>query len=223
MFDCTQPRGLALDSIDRIAIGARLDSASGEGKEAARLLWFVILSRTPFDGAKRPTWSSNVTLALDAGLRTPTGQADTQTVKYGLQRLRKAGMLTCHHGVRPGASRAFGRILVPAIAKPVRVVMPDRSAMSNAWAMLREAGLVRPAATVATLQALAVLAGSPEHADSWPQVVLSTARLMRFIGVRGWTAHKRRLDSIVEAGLARWTTTGIAVAPTSMWRRSPGM
>jgi hypothetical protein len=209
VFDRTLPQAIGLSSPDLIAIGDRLLTIAGPGREPARILWWVILSHAPWGPRRRPTWASNATLGREAGL-PPNG------VETGLSSLRKAGMLTTPEGLRPGARRTRGRLLVPEITQPVKVVVPNAASMASLWSLCRGVR-TRPAALVSTMVGLSVLAGSPVEAETWPRVNLGPAALCRFLGVGPGIWHRERIEQLVALGLLRWTTAGVAVAPTSTW------
>ena len=164
MSDRTQLAPARLHSIAPAAIADRLASANGRGSAVAPLVWWAILSHSPWDAAPRPTWASNATLAAETGL-------DGGKVKQALAQLRAAGMLSSHHGERPGARRRHGRVLVPSLSAPAKVLIPDRGAVANLWITCREVR-PRPAGLVITMTGASILAASAldHRPDEWAPV-----------------------------------------------------
>ena len=202
----TQPRARGLHSIAAAAIDDRLRVAHGRGSDHAPLLWFRILGHTPWDGADRPTWASNVTLSHEAGL-------PVTSVEYALGQLRTAGMLSTPWGIRPGAARLWGRVLVPHIDAPVKVHVPGRSHMADLWRTCRSARK-RPITLVTLMVGMHALAAHElGHApNDWARVPGSLAALRRFVGASRGSTFTERLTVLVELGLVR-RGGGLWVAP----------
>lgn len=131
MSDRKLPRARGAHSIAGAELGARLNLKRRRGAENAKLLWFVILSHTPWSTLTRPTWACDQTLANEAGL-------DIREQKRALAVLREAELLTTPTGHRPGARRPWGRLLVPKLGAPVKVLIPDVGLMTNLWITCRD-------------------------------------------------------------------------------------
>lgn len=213
MSDATQPPAGGLHSRADVSIGARLNLSRGKGDEAAKLLWFVILSHTPWDTLNRPTWASNVTLSHESGLCL-------RWVELGLNRLRTAGMLTTPVGLRPTAKRKWGRLLVPRLGSPVKVKIPDRGAMANLWLVCREVRQ-RPAALVTLVVGLHALAHR-EHVppSQWAPIPVHMAEVRRFVGARKNAAWTQRVRDLEALGLIRREGRKVWLAPVRSWYRS---
>ncbi len=211
----TQPPHPSPHSIAPASIYARL--SGGVGIEHARLLWLVILSHTPWDGARRPTWATNATLAADAGMTGPDAARQTERA---LNRLREASMLVTRHGERPGARRRFGRLLEPQLAGPVKVLIPDRGAMTNLWITCREAR-PRPAALVTAMVGAYALAahGLDRAPTEWAPVPGPAAELRRFVGASKGSTWGRRVNDLCDLGLLE-RRDALWVAPPREWMQA---
>lgn len=204
----TQPAPARPHSIAPASIGDRL--RGGVGIEHARLVWLVVLSHTPWDGARRPTWASNSTLAHESGLTVAR-------VEYALAQLRTAGMLETPRGERPGARRRFGRLLVPKLEGPVKILIPDRAAMTNLWITCREAR-PRPAALVTAMVGAHALAAHAldRRPSEWAPVPGPAAQLRRFVGASKGSTWGRRVNDLCGLGLLE-RREQLWVAPPREW------
>jgi hypothetical protein len=214
--ETTQPQTRGLHSQATAAIGARLHvGARGRGSDYAQLVWLVILSHTPWPGrGERPTWASNVTLAAEAGL-------DEREVARALAVLREAGMLETPIGRRPGARRPFGRLLVPRIGAPVKLLIPERHDMANLWGLCRERR-ARPASLVTA--AVGAYALASDHAGhrprDWTQIGCRQADWRRFVGARKNASWTKRVRELEQLDIVRRRGRVIEVAPTRSWLRA---
>ena len=211
MSDSTLPPRCGLYSHATAGIGVRAQLLQGRGSDHAKLLWLVILSHTPWGTTTRPTWASNETLRHETGLE----QVD---VDHARRRLRDAGMLTTEVGRRPGARRPVGRVLVPQLGAPARVLIPDRHEMAQLWSRCR-GFRKRPAfAVTAVVGAYALASDAAGHrVDDWAELGCSQSEWRRFVGASkggGWRSLGRDLEL---AGLIRRTGRAIDVAPPRSW------
>ena len=212
--DRTLPQHVPLHSRLDVAVGARLSSCSGDGIEAAKLTWLKILSRTPWPGRRpRPTWSNDLTIARDLGLPA------RQSVAKALRHLRAAGMLTTPRGKRP-VGRKYGRLLVPALGAPVKVMVPDGFDIRNLWTLGRTV-TSRPAPLVTAMvgaYALAMdAARRTNDLEEWSTLGCKQADWRRFVGARknaSWTRRVRTLEAI---GLIRRDGHAVMVSPPRAW------
>lgn len=212
----TQPLASGPHSLAPASIGDRLNKrASGHGLEPAKLIWFAVLSHTPWTRVKRPTWASNETLANETVIMV-------SEVERGIRRLRQAKMLETAHGHRRGASRQWGRILKPAIASPVKVLIPDRAKMANLWATCRQVRK-KPISLVTMVVGAYVLAAHEldrrPFPTCWSHVPGSAADLRRLVGARKNQAWTRRLRDAEEIGLLARDGRDIMLAPVAGWMR----
>lgn len=214
MSDSTQPVKTGPHFIESAGIGARLAKSKGRGRDYAKLVWFAVLSHTPWDTFKRPTWACDETLAHDVGI-------DVREAERALQRLRAAGMLETPIGHRPGADRPVGRVLRPKIWTPVRVVIPTQEQMGRLWGLLREHH-ERPVTLVTTMVGLHVLAAHDlgRRPTGLVRIPWRMAEVRRFVGSRknaAWTSRLRRLEGL---DLIRRDGRDLWLAPMRHWSRT---
>lgn len=207
-------------SIDPVAIGPRWTLRPKRGDEHAKLIWFVVLSHTPWNAGGRPTWVSNETIMAEAGLR------HLRDVERGMARLREAGMLTTSIGERRQARRKAGRVINPALPHPVKVLIPGRGhgkfdpgPITNLWLTCGELR-DRPATLVTAVVGLYVLAAhvaGGEHPDGWAPVPCRDATIRRFVGGSEGSTFTRRMRDLETLGLVR-TIDGVRhLAPVRLW------
>jgi len=210
--DHTQPTATGLHSLASAIIGARLNLDQQRSDEAAKLIWFVILSHTPWESLTRPTWATDTTLANDAGMK---GLRD---VERAVARLRTSDMLTTTIGHRPGARRPTGRVLCPRIGAPVKVLIPDRGSMANLWITCREVQS-RPAPMVTLAVGLYVLACHEvgHRPEGWTRIPGTMSDVRRFVGARKGHAWTRRIRDMEALGLLGRPDGEIWVAPAIAW------
>ena len=213
----THPIRSRPQSIAPVILGARLNLEPQRGDENAKLAWWFILARTPWDNSPRATWATNSTIAHDAGL----AQRDAERA---VSRLRGAGLLKTPTGKRTSKAGAvsFGRILEPRLGAPVKILVPGREDMATLWATCRTIRKL-PASLVTLAVGLYVLAcrHAGRKPSAWARVPGRMADVRRLVGARkghGWTTRVRDLEDI---GLLRRDATGIWLAPTSAWARMP--
>jgi len=213
--DSTLPQKCGLHSHATAGIGIRAHHLHGRGSDYAKLVWLIILSHTRYPGRPpREPWATDVTLAHETGI----GVHDLREVQRGLQRLRDAGLITTPIGRRPGARRPTGRVLVPQLGAPARVLIPDRHEMAQLWARCREFRK-RPAfAVTAMVGAYALACDAADHRiDDWSPLGCTQSEWRRFVGAAkggGWRALVSDLD---RAGLIRRDGRAIDVAPPRSW------
>ena len=211
MSDRNLPRARDAHSLASAEIGARLNLKRRRGAENAKLLWFVILSHTPWGTLTRPTWACDETLANEAGV----GLRDE---KRALAVLREAGMLTTPTGHRPGAQRPYGRLLVPRLGSPAKVLIPDVGLMTNLWITCRERR-ARPGALVTLAVGCYVLAAHEldRHPRAWSKIPGKLADVRRFVGARKNAAWTERVRDLERLGLLARDDGQLWLAPTSRW------
>ena len=214
MSESTQPPSGGPHSA---SIGARMNLNPKRGDEHAKLIWFVILSRTMWPGRKKQSpWPTDTTLALDAGLGL------RRDAERALQRLREADMLTTPTGRRPpSATRAHGRLLVPRLGSPVKILIPTRGQMTNIWLTCAEARQ-RPAALVTLVVGLYALACHAEdrRVDGWTEIPGTMADVRRFVGARKGHAWTQRVRDLEGLGLLERRGRVIWLAPVSRWSQA---
>lgn len=213
MSESTQPPKGGPHSISPASIGARLNLTTGKGDEHAKLLWLVILSRTRWPGRRQQDpWPTDSTLAHDAGIK------DERVVRRALQRLRGAGMITTPTGNRPTAKRKHGRLLVPRLSAPVKILIPDRGQMTNLWLTCGEFR-ERPASLVTLVVGLYALACDAEgrRVTGWTKIHGTAADARRFVGARKGHAWTRRLRDLESIGLLERRGREVWLAPVSRW------
>ncbi len=131
-------------------------------------------------------------------------------------------MLTTRIGRRPGAQRPVGRVLVPRLARPVKVLIPDRGAMANLWLTCRE--IRKRPVTLVTLMVgayvLAADAAGGRHPRGWSVVPGSGADLRRFVGARKNAAWTQRLRDLEGLELLHVRDGQRMIAPVRSWYRS---
>jgi len=198
-----------------VAIGARLNLRRIRGTEHAKLLWFVVLSHTPWETLSRPTWANNETLTHELGL---TDRRDTERA---MGQLRHAGMLSTPEGERPGARRKIGRLLVPRLGSPAKVIIPDREAMTQLWSLCREVRC-RPASLVTTVVGMYALACHAQDREifEWAPVPGRLADHRRFVGARKNSAWTERVRDLERLGVIKRVGREVWISPASTWDRS---
>lgn len=178
----------------------------------SRLVWLLTLSHTDWTGS-RPAWPTDETLMSETGI------GDARDLRRALTDLRRRGLLESPHGkLPPTASRGYGRMLVPALARPVKLRRPKREDLARLHALCRSKRKRPGELVLAALGAYALACETAgDFIDRATSIGCSHGDLRRLIGAKKGAAWRVRIRELVELGVLKREGRDLRVTPPRTW------